>query len=185
MTKISQKLAPGCSDGLAWQAAGQIPVHFRLQMPSQRTIVNYFKSLWSGSSIICDPTQQKVPTFTKINFRFIVVSRRLSGILFRTIYENNNFGLLASVLEGWKRGKNCHVPQNSIKIQNFFVALKIPNECLTKVSSCILNFDGVGEWEEPGCPGHSILPTLLTSWLREPPLQKIFGFWILHSHLQL
>ncbi len=42
------------------------------------------------------------------------------------------------------------------------------------------------EWEEPGsCLGHSNMPTLLTSWLWEPTPQKIFGFWILHSHLQL
>ncbi len=38
--------------------------------------------------------QQKVPTFTKIYFRFIAVSRRLSSTLFHTICENN-FGVLA------------------------------------------------------------------------------------------
>ncbi len=47
-----------------------------------------------------EPTQQKVPTFTKIDFRFVAVSRRLSSTLFPTICENNNFGLLAPVLEG-------------------------------------------------------------------------------------
>ncbi len=35
-----------------------------------------------------------------------------------------------------------------------------------------------GEWEEPGgCTGHSILPTLLTSWLWEPHLKN---FWFLN-----
>ncbi len=78
---------------------------------------------------------------------------------------------------GFNRGKNNNVPQNNIKNPIFFVAHVTPNECLTEVSSHILNFDGVGEWEEPGGgPGHSILPTLPTSWLREPTLQKIFGF---------
>ncbi len=93
--------------------------------------------------IICDPTQQKVPTFTKIDFHFIAVSMRLSSTLFRTICENNNFGLLASVLKGWKWGKNYNVPQNSIKNPNIFVVHMIPNECLTEIPSHILNFDGV------------------------------------------
>ncbi len=73
-----------------------------------------------SATFICDPTQQMVPTFTKIDFCFIAVSRRLSSTLFHTICENNNFGLLTSVLEGWKWGKNHNVLQNSIKNSIFF-----------------------------------------------------------------
>ncbi len=85
-----------------------------------------FKNVFTLKIYICDPTQQKVPTFTKINFHFIAVSSRLSSTFFATICENNNFGLLASVLEGWKRGKNHIVPQNSIKNSKFFLWLIWP-----------------------------------------------------------
>ncbi len=80
-------------------------------------------SIKKKSLTICDPMQQKVPTFTKINFRFLAVLRKLSSTLSHRICENNNFGLLASVLEGWKRGKNHNMAQNSIKNPNTFCGL--------------------------------------------------------------
>ncbi len=109
----------------------------------------------------CDPVRQKAPTFTKIDFHFIAVSWRLSSTLFNTISENNNFGLLASVLEGWKRGKNHNVPQNSIKNSVFCGSYNpkwVPDRSFKSYTR--LEY---GEWEEPvGCSGHAVLPTLLT-----------------------
>ncbi len=98
---------------------------------------------------ICDPTQQKVQICTKINVRFIAVWRRLSSILFHTICENNNFGLLASVLEGWKWGKNHNVPQNNIKNPIFFLWLIWPQMStwpkFQVVYSILMEWE---EWEE-------------------------------------
>ncbi len=122
-----------------------------------------------------------MPIFTKIDFHFIAVSRRLSSIHFCTIYENDNLGLLASVLDGWKQGKNHNRPQNNIQNPNFFLgggAHMTPNECLTEVSGLILNFDGMGRMRRNRRLPRTLYPTDFTNLLTSGATHSK-NFWFL------
>ncbi len=63
------------------------------------------------------------------------------------------------------------------KIQIFFVAHMTPNECLTEVSSHILNFGRVGGMRRTRRLPRRHYPADFTNLrLREPPFQKFFWF---------
>ncbi len=130
-----------------------------------------------------------MPTFTKIDFHFIAVSRSLSSTLFRTTCENNNFELLAPVLEGWKGSKNHNVPQYSIKIQILFCGSYDPKWVPDRSFESYTQFWWSGRNEK----NHEVAKDTLLYRLYKPPdfgshpLKKfmIFEFYIPISNYRI